>query len=79
MHVIDDEMKWDSNFGRSVLAGLLGLGANVGQVRKQSELGFVQISHFIKTSTPHMCWRGCWASAPKWARCELTYIGFGHC
>ena len=33
VHVIDDETKWDGNFGRSVLAGLLGLGANVGQVR----------------------------------------------
>lgn len=33
VHVIDDETKWDANFGRSVLAGLLGLGANVGQAR----------------------------------------------
>lgn len=32
VHVIDDEMKWDAAFGRSVLAGLLGLDANVGKV-----------------------------------------------
>ena len=41
VHVIDDEAKWDANFGRSVLAGLLGLGANVGQVRPLSVVQYV--------------------------------------
>ena len=27
LHVIDDEEKFDKDFGRSILAGLLGLGA----------------------------------------------------
>lgn len=28
LHVIDDEDKFDKDFGRSILAGLLGLGAD---------------------------------------------------
>jgi hypothetical protein len=55
VHVIDDETKWDANFGRSVLAGLLGLGANVGQATAKAEPEALQrrrAADFLKAYEP---------------------------
>jgi predicted transcriptional regulator len=50
VHVIDDETKWDANFGRSVLAGLLGLGANVGQASSFFMLSTMSADHKATSS-----------------------------
>jgi hypothetical protein len=35
-HVVDDETRWNKNFGRDVLCGLLGLPENVSGAKKRA-------------------------------------------
>lgn len=56
MHVIDDEAAWDGTFGRSVLAGLLGLPPHVGKASQQAEPEAVQrraAAAFLKGYEPY--------------------------
>lgn len=55
VHVIDEEATWDASFGRSVLAGLLGLPPHVGKATQKAEPEAIQrraAAAFLKAYEP---------------------------
>ena len=55
MHVIDNEEKFDKDFGRSIVAGLLKLGAEQQKRAAKAESQFVQerlVREFLQLYEP---------------------------